>query len=131
MLMEREKYPLRWSDSVADIREMWWILAGAVIASNEVRKEVFNAVQPDDAPTELRKLFQAAWKGDAAGVRESLRLKGVAEEKVIDTIVEVIRCDVQRAKIRNIAENLRITASGNPDKFAAELQRAIESLRSE
>ena len=113
-------------------RNMWWMIVGAALSSEEMRVRVFSYINPSDcSDVSIRKILIAIEAKDSNNVKGCIKEMGVAvpkKGKCITEIVKKMSDDAQQQRMKKMLMTLHGVASLTPDVFVDKLKTMITEL---
>jgi len=113
-------------------RNMWWMIVGSALSSEEMRVRVFSHINPSDcSDVSIRKILTAIEQKDSNNVKGCIKEMGVTvprKGKCITEIVKKMSDDAQQQKMKKMLMTLHGVASLTPEVFVDKLKTMITEL---
>jgi len=113
-------------------RNMWWMIVGAALSSEEMRVRVFSRINPSDcSDANIRGMLIAIEAKDSAKIKKGVKEMGVPVPKNGKCIVEILNKmsdDAQQSRMRKMLMSLHAVASFTPDVFIDKMKTMITEL---
>lgn len=113
-------------------RNMWWMIVGAALSSEEMRVRVFSRINPSDcSDANIMRMLVAIEAKDSTRIKKGIKEMGVSVPKNGKCIVEILNKmsdDAEQRKMKKMLMTLHATASLTPDVFVDKLKTMITEL---
>ena len=113
-------------------RNMWWMIVGAALSSEEMRVRVFSRINPSDcSDTNIMRMLVAIEAKDSTKIKKGIKEMGVSVPKNGKCIIEILNKmsdDAHQRKMKKMLMTLHATASLTPDVFVDKLKTMITEL---
>ena len=113
-------------------RNMWWMIVGAALSSEDMRVRVFSRIDPSNcSDANIRGMLIAIEAKDSARIKKGVKEMGVPVPKNGKCIVEILNKmsdDAHQRRMKKMLMTLHATASLTPDVFVDKLKTMITEL---
>jgi len=113
-------------------RNMWWMIVGAALSSEEMRVRVFSRINPSDCnDVDIMGMLAAIEAKDTVRIKRGVKEMGVSVPKNGKCIIEILNKmsdDAHQRKMKKMLMTLHATASLTPDVFVDKLKTMITEL---
>ena len=113
-------------------RNMWWMIVGSALSSEEMRVRVFSRINPSDcSDVNIMKMLTAIEAKDSARIKKNIKEMGVPVPKNGKCIIEILNKmsdDAHQRKMKKMLMTLHATVSLTPDVFVDKLKTMITEL---
>ena len=115
---------------MADDRDRWLLLLGAVIASKEQRQQVWRRVDVNLAPQEIKEFLLALKVGNRQGAETVASQFGFAAagNSLVDGLVSAISQEQRKARYQQAVDRLAYTKGLAADQFIPTMRQLLDEL---
>jgi len=113
-------------------RNMWWMIVGAALSSEEMRVRVFSRINPSDcSDANIRGMLTAIEAKDTTRIKKGVKEMGVSVPENGKCIIEILNKmsdDAQQHKMQKMVMTLKGCACLTPDVFVDKMKTMITEL---